>query len=287
MPTRLALIAILACFGCHTFHTEIGVVEDGTGLVRLEGSDVWKEAEINSVLLEGDALKTPPGWSIALRLDGSVLVLNENTSLRLGRITDEGFRRIEYEAGDLFVLVETPVETGFLLVTGAGNLLLENGAAILRMDPLAAADPETPDAGGREVRLQAVLVRGDAVAENLGMSRPLRRGDQILLLTGAPPTEPTRLPEEVVQDYEWVLDSTLGRASGPVGVRPPMMGSAGGDGGAFAGSGGFEEGEGEEMGEGEDGDFEGEEAIPFILPGDGGEGGDGGDGGFEGDGGGE
>ncbi|GEM_PF-2837453 len=206
--------------GCHFPPEEIGVVDDGRGTVRLSGSETWKTAEYASILVEGDELKTGRTESLALNLEDGLLVMNENTHLALGERTAEGFRRASYLGGDLFVMAESSPARGFHLVTGAGDILIRKGSAILRIDTLTP--PERKSEGPGEVRLQAVTVGGEVVLENLGLARTLTRGQAAILSTGEAPTPPTSLPEEVIQDYEWILDQALGRQPRPAWSRPPL-----------------------------------------------------------------
>ncbi|MHC5080375.1 MAG: FecR family protein [Planctomycetota bacterium] len=208
--------------GCRLFPVEIGSVEEGTGMVQRAGYDQWKEAEMDSVLLERDAVKTGSRESLVMKIPEGLIVLNEKTRLNLRGLSPEGFRQADLLSGDLFVLAEKPEGEGLLLTTGAGTVLMPAGIAILRMDPINTLEVKPAAGEAPEVRLQIVVLRGEVVLENLGFAQRLLDGQLGFLVTGSPPTTPVRLSPEVVKDYEWALDQTLRRPPRPAWARPPL-----------------------------------------------------------------
>jgi hypothetical protein len=96
---------------------------------------------------------------------------------------------------------------------------------ILRLDPLDTLSKGKPGSAPKkkEMRLQVVVIRGTAVMENLGLARRLQAGELGFLITGTPPSTPTALSPEVVEDFEWALDRAMGRETSPPWARPPLF----------------------------------------------------------------
>jgi hypothetical protein len=214
----------LAALGCSAGPEEIGQVLEGTALVRMTGDEVWKVAEIGSVLLEGDSLRTRGGEGITFRVDGAWLGMTENGRIDLGEIDSDGFRKSACVEGDLFLMAESEKSAGFLVRTGAGTILLRRGALILRTDLLSGIGESERAAGmAPPCRVQAGVIAGEAVLENLGRARTLARGERGFLLTGRAPDEPKAIAEDVIADYEFALGQVLHRGVSAKWGRPPLF----------------------------------------------------------------
>ncbi|MCU0723076.1 MAG: hypothetical protein MUC63_05610 [Planctomycetes bacterium] len=223
-PTIAFVLAGLAALGCAASPDPVGQVEEGKARVRAAGDSAWLEAEIGSVLCEGDELETRAGQGVTFRVDGAWGGMIENGSLDLGGLADDGARRITVRQGDLFFLAEPDRASGFRLLTGAGMILARRCALILRTDlQPGVGDAERAAGLAPPARVQVVVISGEAVIENLGRARTVARGERGFLLTGRAPEEPRPIGDDVVADYEYALGQVLRQTSLARWARPPLF----------------------------------------------------------------
>jgi hypothetical protein len=185
--------------GCQLGPEEAGRVRDGRGIVRLLDEKDWKEAEADSLIYAGDLVATGDSQKLRLSVDGSELVMDENSTIFVGGETSEGYRKIGVREGDFFVSVFQNSRRPLWLDTPAGSIYCRSGFLIVRLVPRRGGG-DTSAVHGPEMQMNVMVVGGEAVLENSQLPRRIPAGHLCFSETGAPPAAPVEMNAEAIAE---------------------------------------------------------------------------------------